>query len=68
MLGSYCVVRVSESALRLILATILIVVGSKLAFDELHGKRVAAAMTSGDRGGNFSLKEPLAAPVWLNSK
>lgn len=36
VIGSYCAVRVPQTALRLVLAATLIVVASKLAFDELH--------------------------------
>jgi uncharacterized membrane protein YfcA len=36
IIGSYCAVRVPEAALRLVLATTLIVVAGKLASDEFH--------------------------------
>jgi uncharacterized membrane protein YfcA len=36
VIGSYCTVRVPETALRLVLAATLIVVAGKLASDELH--------------------------------
>lgn len=36
VIGSYCAVRVPETVLRLVLALVLILVASKLAFSELH--------------------------------
>jgi uncharacterized membrane protein YfcA len=36
VIGSYCAVRVPETVLRLLLATVLILVASKLGFNELH--------------------------------
>jgi uncharacterized membrane protein YfcA len=36
IIGSYCAVRVPETVLRLLLATVLILVASKLGFNELH--------------------------------
>lgn len=48
IIGSYCAVRVPEAVLRLLLATVLILVASKLAFNELHisTESVAAAARS----------------------
>jgi uncharacterized membrane protein YfcA len=48
IIGSYCAVRVPEAVLRLLLATVLILVASKLAFNELHisTESVAAAAKS----------------------
>ena len=36
IIGSYCAVRVPETVLRLVLALVLILVASKLVFNELH--------------------------------
>ena len=36
MIGSYCAVRVPETVLRLLLATVLILIAGKLVFNELH--------------------------------
>ncbi len=36
VIGSYCAVRVPETVLRLVLASVLIVVAGKLVFNELH--------------------------------
>ena len=36
VIGSYCAVRVPETVLRVLLATVLILVASKLGFNELH--------------------------------
>jgi uncharacterized membrane protein YfcA len=36
IIGSYCAVRVPETVLRLLLATVLILIAGKLAFNELH--------------------------------
>src|SRR6266850_649729 len=36
IIGSYCAVRVPETVLRLLLATVLIVIAGKLVFNELH--------------------------------
>jgi uncharacterized membrane protein YfcA len=36
IIGSYCAVRVPETVLRLLLASVLILVASKLGFNELH--------------------------------
>ena len=36
VIGSYCAVRVPETVLRLVLARVLILVASKLGFNELH--------------------------------
>jgi len=49
-IGSYLAVRVPETALRLILATTLIVVAGKLATEEMHATKSVAAttITSGD--------------------
>ncbi|WFU16205.1 sulfite exporter TauE/SafE family protein [Bradyrhizobium sp. CB3481] len=48
IIGSYCAVRVPEAVLRLLLATVLILVASKLAFSELQisTESVAAAARS----------------------
>ena len=49
VIGSYCVVRVPETALRLVLAATLIAVAGKLASDELHVRHLTATtFTSGD--------------------
>jgi len=50
IIGSYLAVRVPEKALRLILATTLIIVAGKLATEEFHATRSVAAtnITSGD--------------------
>jgi uncharacterized membrane protein YfcA len=36
VIGSYCAVRVPETVLRLVLASVLILVAGKLVFNELH--------------------------------
>jgi uncharacterized membrane protein YfcA len=48
IIGSYCAVRVPETVLRLLLATVLILVAGKLAFNELHisTESIAAAARS----------------------
>ena len=48
IIGSYCAVRVPETVLRLLLATVLILVAGKLGFNELHlaTESVAAAARS----------------------
>jgi uncharacterized protein len=45
VIGSYSAVRVPEMTLRLVLAATLIVVGGKLASDELHSSPIIAALT-----------------------
>lgn len=48
IIGSYCAVRVPEAVLRLLLATVLVLVAGKLAFNELHiaAESIAAAARS----------------------
>jgi uncharacterized membrane protein YfcA len=36
VIGSYCAIRVPETVLRLVLASVLILVAGKLAVNELH--------------------------------
>jgi uncharacterized membrane protein YfcA len=43
IIGSYCASRVPETALRLLLASTLILVAGKLASDEWHGSRASVA-------------------------
>jgi uncharacterized protein len=46
VIGSYSAVRVPEMTLRLVLAATLIMVGGKLASDELHSSSIIAVLTS----------------------
>jgi len=49
VIGSYCVVRVPETALRLVLAATLVLVAGKLASDELQVRHLTSTtFTSGD--------------------
>ena len=54
VIGSYCVVRVPETALRLVLAATLIVVAGKLASDEIHAP--SSVLTA------FTQRAPAANP------
>jgi uncharacterized protein len=47
VIGSYCAVRVPETVLRLLLATVLIVVAGKLGFNELHMSTASIAAVTG---------------------
>jgi uncharacterized membrane protein YfcA len=47
VIGSYCAVRVPETVLRLLLATVLILVAGKLGFNELHLSTESIAAVTG---------------------
>jgi uncharacterized membrane protein YfcA len=47
VIGSYCAVRVPETMLRLLLATVLILVAGKLGFNELHLSTASIAAVTG---------------------
>jgi uncharacterized protein len=47
VIGSYCAVRVPETVLRLVLATVLILVAGKLGFSELHLSTGSVAAVAG---------------------
>src|SRR4029450_5723273 len=47
VIGSYCAVRVPETVLRLVLASVLILVASKLGFTELHFSHESIAAVAG---------------------
>src|SRR5438874_2604584 len=47
VIGSYCAVRVPETVLRLLLATVLILVAGKLGFNELHLSTASIAAVTG---------------------
>ena len=47
VIGSYCAVRVPETVLRLLLATVLILVAGKLGFNELHLSTASIAAVAG---------------------
>jgi uncharacterized membrane protein YfcA len=46
IIGSYCAVRVPETVLRLLLATVLILIAGKLVFNELHLSTASVAATA----------------------
>jgi uncharacterized membrane protein YfcA len=48
VIGSYCAVRVPETVLRLVLASVLILVASKLGFNELHFSHESIAAVTGN--------------------
>jgi uncharacterized membrane protein YfcA len=48
VIGSYCAVRVPETVLRLVLASVLILVASKLGFNELHFSYESIAAVTGN--------------------
>ena len=47
IIGSYCAVRVPETVLRLLLATVLILIAGKLGFNELHLSTSSIAAVTG---------------------
>ncbi|KRR04183.1 hypothetical protein CQ12_33855 [Bradyrhizobium jicamae] len=47
VIGSYCAVRVPETVLRLVLASVLVLVACKLGFNELHFSRESIAAVTG---------------------
>jgi uncharacterized membrane protein YfcA len=47
VIGSYCAVRVPETVLRLLLASVLILVAGKLGFSELHWASEGVAAIAG---------------------
>ncbi|MCK1638656.1 sulfite exporter TauE/SafE family protein [Bradyrhizobium sp. 157] len=47
VIGSYCAVRVPETVLRVVLASVLVLVASKLGFNELHFSQESIAAVTG---------------------
>ena len=60
IIGSYCAVRVPETVLRLLLATVLILIAGKLGFNELHLSTASIAAVTGSVAHSGALREPSA--------